>query len=176
MNNTPRSRSQSLGHLDRQHRIEERETQDLLQRTLPHQEIILTPEAQEHQSTGLESQLRQRAEQNGLSIFGLSGPEMQSRRNQQVDQQANNRSDSHSETEELRQGPISRQEQEKVMELWVDLRDAQPLEQQRRSLSVNDALQQLSQYSSIARSIRNGDYAWEHKFIHEKEQELKQGR
>jgi hypothetical protein len=150
VDNTSHRRSQSLNHLDRQHRIEGQEIRDHQPRSLPHQEIIPTPEAQRHQLTSPESQLRQQAEQRGINIFGLSGPE--GRRNQQVDQQTNE-GDSHSEIEELRQRPISPQRWEKVMSLWVDLRDAPPLERQRRSLSVNDALQQLEKYKQDAQSI-----------------------
>lgn len=150
MGNTSDRRSQSFNHLDRQHRSEGQEIRDQQPRSLPHQEIIPTPEAQRHQLTSPESQLRQQAEQRGINIFGLSGPE--GRRNQQVDQQTNER-DSHSEPEELRQRPISPHKWEKVMGLWVDLNNAPPLERQRRSLSVNDALQQLEKYKQDAQSI-----------------------
>ena len=157
MGSTSDRRSQSFNHLDRQHQSEGQEIRDQQPRSLPHQEIIPTPEAQRHQLTSPESQLRQQAELRGINIFGLSSPE--GRRNQQVDQQTNGR-DSHSEPEELRQRPISQQKWEKVMELWenLDLTNAPPLERQRRSLSVNDALQQLEKYKQDAQSIARKSY------------------
>lgn len=141
------SRSQSPERSDRRHRIEGQETQDQPRRSSSHWEITPTPEARECQSTGLGSQLRHQAEQHGVNIFGLSGPEMQNRRNQQVDQQASSSRDSHSESEELGQEPIrSQREREKLMELYLDLREAKPLARQPRSQSVHDGLQQLDQF------------------------------
>ena len=153
MDNTRRRRIPSSEHSDRQDRIKRREIQDQLRSSSPRQEITRPPEAREQQSISLPNWLRQQSEQHEIPIFGLSG--LESQRNQQLDQQSSNSSDSRSamsqQQSELPQKQLSPQDLVNLIDYAAE-HNLSGLRHMDRSFSLNDAINQLKQLKIIERS------------------------